>query len=568
MAWNDCKAIQMGHSTCVLIGRPAKVVRDLKIRNRPMPQIMPLIIGSFTRSSSRPSGRIRKNRSWISPASSLSASAKPMYSAPYWGARGRSVTPIAADIVVLGPPEKTRDGLSNDEKSTPQMAAYIPKCGGSPASVVENAMACGSVTTASVRPMRRFARAAGMICGNALAKPSAAALIGGIVVQRLDMAVAERVGVAGERRHHRHHELLPRGGERALLVACRPRQSADVVANVAAVLVGKPAFFVRRHVAADEAGNHGIDAREVHARVETERIRSGECREHGLAAGGGAKSLRAMAARAVLAIEVRAPHVVVAPTQRRRHRDLVDALLRIAVADFQIDRGREEARVCGDIAQDVIGRVRLEAVRGIDVALHLSELVGQEQPGEAVVHVGHHPRGREAVGADEPVALGVLLVAERLVAVVATRGVAPAKPLGIPPLAVAGRGEFALHVVDNVAAALDGADVGLAVAARGDRLLEIRRAVDIARRETVAVELRTARRCQAHRGMTQRLALGMLALGEHVEVRGGEDDGADVCGDQRAARHVFSAEGSAPSPSCMWWATARARMRRSRTVGS
>src|SRR5437868_4737407 len=103
MAWNDCKAIQMGHSTWVLIGRPAKGKR--------------------------------------------------------------------------------------------QTAAYIPTWGGSPATVVENAIACGNVTIASVRPMRRLARAARTICGNALAKPSAAALIGGIVVQRLDMAAAEPVGV-------------------------------------------------------------------------------------------------------------------------------------------------------------------------------------------------------------------------------------------------------------------------------------------------------------------------------------------------------------------------------------
>ena len=32
-----------------------------------MPQIRPLMIGSFMRSSIRPSGRTRKNNSWIKP---------------------------------------------------------------------------------------------------------------------------------------------------------------------------------------------------------------------------------------------------------------------------------------------------------------------------------------------------------------------------------------------------------------------------------------------------------------------------------------------------------------------
>ena len=46
-----------------------------------------------------------------------------MYSAPNGGATGSRVTPIVADIAVFGPPWNTLDGLSNAQKSTPQIAA-------------------------------------------------------------------------------------------------------------------------------------------------------------------------------------------------------------------------------------------------------------------------------------------------------------------------------------------------------------------------------------------------------------------------------------------------------------
>src|SRR5918912_2674660 len=129
----------------------------------------------------------------------------------------------------------------------------MPKCGGRPASVVEKAIAWGSVTTARVRPMRRLARNAGTTCGSAAAALSAASLIGGIDVLHGVMTVTQAIGVCGERRQHRHHELLPRRRERPLLVARRSRQRADVVGDVAAVLIGEAAFTTWRHVAANEA---------------------------------------------------------------------------------------------------------------------------------------------------------------------------------------------------------------------------------------------------------------------------------------------------------------------------
>src|SRR5947209_506194 len=127
----------------------------------------------------------------------------------------------------------------------------MPKCGGRPARVVEKAMACGSVTTARVRPIRRFARSAGTTCGSAAAALSAAALIGGIAVLDCVMSIAQAIRVCGERRHDGHHELLPRRRERPLLVARRTRQRADEVGDVAAVLVGQSAFAPGWHIATD-----------------------------------------------------------------------------------------------------------------------------------------------------------------------------------------------------------------------------------------------------------------------------------------------------------------------------
>src|ERR1051325_3267345 len=227
---------------------------------------------------------------------------------------GGSGTPIAADIVVLGPPENTRGGDRSAVDSTPQMAALRPKCGGSPASVVENAIACGRVTTASVSPTRALRRRAGRIRGNA----AATVLIGALVLRlqgRLQcraICAAERLGVLRQGRHHGHHQPLPRGYQRALLVPGWARQRADVVADIAAGLVVEAALFAERHVAADEAGHHRVDAVEIHARVQGEGIGSGQRRVDHLAVYLGAEPLRTMAARAFLPVEMRAANVVVA----------------------------------------------------------------------------------------------------------------------------------------------------------------------------------------------------------------------------------------------------------------
>src|SRR5215212_350329 len=87
-----------------------------------------------------------------------------MYSAPNGAATGSNVTPIAADIELLGPPWKIREGLRRAQNSTPQMAALMPKCGGTPARVTEKATACGMVTSASVRLTTRLPLTCGQCC--------------------------------------------------------------------------------------------------------------------------------------------------------------------------------------------------------------------------------------------------------------------------------------------------------------------------------------------------------------------------------------------------------------------
>src|SRR5258705_8903921 len=104
----------------------------------------------------------------------------------------------------------------------------MPKCGGRPASVVEKAIAWGSVTTASVSPTSRLLRRAGRIRGRALMIAfNGAGLIGSVC-----RAVAsDRLGVPRQGRHRGHHQLLPRGHQGTLLVAGLPRQGAEVVGD-------------------------------------------------------------------------------------------------------------------------------------------------------------------------------------------------------------------------------------------------------------------------------------------------------------------------------------------------
>src|SRR5687768_14662484 len=131
----------------------------------------------------------------------------------------------------------------------------MPKCGGNPASVVENAIAWGSVTTASVSPTSRLPRRAGRMRGKALVM----AFIGARLIGSVRRVVAsERLGVPRQGWHDGHHQLLPRGHEGTLLVTGRPWQGTEVVRNVPALLIVKAAFLSQRHVAADEARHDRI----------------------------------------------------------------------------------------------------------------------------------------------------------------------------------------------------------------------------------------------------------------------------------------------------------------------
>src|SRR5215831_5439788 len=283
----------------------------------------------------------------------------------------------------------------------------MPKCGGSPASVVEKAMAWGSVTTASVSPTSRLPRSAGSMRGSTPARAFSGRRS---ARSKRRLLTAERFGVADEGRHDGHHRALPQGHQRALLVAGRPRQRGEVIGDVAALLVVEAALLAQRHVAADEAGHDGVHPREIHARVEAEGIGAGERRVEHAPLHDRSEGLRAVTPRAFLGVDMGAADVVVAAAQRRGDWNLVHALLRVAIADLQFERGAQETAVSGDVAYEIVGRVRLEAVRRIDIALHLAQLVGQQEAGETVVHVGHYPRGGETVRADQPVARGVLLV--------------------------------------------------------------------------------------------------------------------------------------------------------------
>src|SRR6478672_1478204 len=141
----------------------------------------------------------------------------------------------------------------------------MPKCGGKPARVVEKAIACGSVTTASVSPTRRLPRSEGRMSGRA-----DLIMFVDTGLSRSVFMACERLCVARQWRHDRHHHLLPCGHERALPITSGARQGTDVIRNVSALLIIKATFFAQRHVAANEARHDCVHAREIHARVQAE----------------------------------------------------------------------------------------------------------------------------------------------------------------------------------------------------------------------------------------------------------------------------------------------------------
>src|SRR6185436_20022221 len=105
------------------------------------------------------------------------------------------------------------------------------------------------VTTARVRPMTRCPRSAGSACGSAVTAFICSSLRVNWTPRAAVASPAERVGVAGKRRHDRHHELLPGRGERPLPVAGGPRQGAEIEGDVAAFLRVEAALGAQRHVA-------------------------------------------------------------------------------------------------------------------------------------------------------------------------------------------------------------------------------------------------------------------------------------------------------------------------------
>src|SRR5882672_549300 len=235
----------------------------------------------------------------------------------------------------------------------------MPKCGGKPASVVEKAIAWGSVTTASVSPTSRFLRRAGRTRGSALVM----AFIGAGPPGSLESAVvSERLGVPRQGQHDGHHQLLPGGRQRTVLVAGGPRQGAEVERDVTAFLIVEAAFLPRGHVAANEAGHDGIDPLEIHARVGGEGLWAGQGRVEHPPLHYRAQSLGTVTGRASLAVHMCAPHIIVATSERRRGGNFVNALLRVVIADLQIERGSEETAVSGNVADEIVVGIRLEAV--------------------------------------------------------------------------------------------------------------------------------------------------------------------------------------------------------------
>src|SRR6185369_3710378 len=116
----------------------------------------------------------------------------------------------------------------------------MPKCGGSPASIVEKAIAWGSVTTASVSPTSRLARTAGSKRGRALRTAfirtkSVGCVRRAVAAESVRMRgrarrrgrgarvrralPRERVRVSRQNGQEVHHHLLPGGHQRPLLIA-------------------------------------------------------------------------------------------------------------------------------------------------------------------------------------------------------------------------------------------------------------------------------------------------------------------------------------------------------------
>src|SRR4029450_8297540 len=195
----------------------------------------------------------------------------------------------------------------------------MPKCGGNPASLVEKPIAWGTVTTANVRPTSRLPRKAGKMRGKALTM----AFIGAGLFGRVQpVFVSECVSVTRQGWHDGNHQPVPRCHERALLVARRSGQGANVVRNVPALLVVECALFSRRHVAADEPRHDRVDPREIHARIGAKGIRASQCGVDRSPLHYRTESLKTVTLRASLAVHMGTPYVVVTTPQCSRHGNL------------------------------------------------------------------------------------------------------------------------------------------------------------------------------------------------------------------------------------------------------
>lgn len=90
----------------------------------------------------------------------------------------------------------------------------------------------------------------------------------------------------------------------------------------------------------------------------------------------------------------------------------------------------------------------------------------------------------------------------------------------------------------------------------------------LSRIQAIALQLLIAVRCEDDCGQPQLLAVGVFLHGQPIEAAKDEQRRKNL-----GQLYCWRVDGSvsplaAPSLSCRWWATARAKMRRSRTVGS
>ena len=182
-----------------------------------------------------------------------------------------------------------------------------------------------------------------------------------------------------------------------MFVARGSWQITDVVGDVSALLIGQRVFLAKGHVATDEPRQNRRHVVEVVSGLRVPCVRPGECRRNDVSVRRyRSERLSAMTIRALLLEQRLAANIVVTLFQRSRSRDLIDTLLVVILADAQIERRREEPAVRRNVANDVVGDVGFEAVRRIDVTLHLPQLVRKQQSGKAIVHVGHDPGCRQA----------------------------------------------------------------------------------------------------------------------------------------------------------------------------